>query len=178
MDEHLLEKMLGSEKVFAGKMINLRVDDVQLPDGKKAKREVVEHPGAVAVVPVLPDGRIILVKQYRHPVGEVTWEIPAGKLDQKEAPELCAFRELEEETGYKAKKMRKLTTFFTTPGFTNEVIHLYAAEGLEETAQNTDEDEFIDALEVSRSDAMWMIRSGEIKDAKSIIGILMADQLI
>jgi len=178
MDNHLRETLLDSKSVFTGKMINLRVDNVQLPDGKKAAREVVEHPGAVAVVPILPDGRIILVKQYRHPVGEVTWEVPAGKLDKKEDPEGCAYRELEEETGYKAKKMRKLTAFFTTPGFTNEVIHLYAAQDLEETSQKTDDDEFIDVMEISRADAMWMIRSGEIKDAKTIIGILMADQLI
>ncbi|MEM5769870.1 MAG: NUDIX hydrolase, partial [Bacillota bacterium] len=97
---------------------------------------------------------------------------------KKEDPEGCAYRELEEETGYKAKKMRKLTAFFTTPGFTNEVIHLYAAQDLAETSQKTDDDEFIDVLEVSRADAMWMIRSGEIKDAKSIIGILMAEELI
>ena len=178
MDNHLRETLLDSKSVFKGKMINLRVDNVQLPDGNKAAREVVEHPGAVAVVPVLPDGRIILVKQYRHPVGEVTWEVPAGKLAKKEDPEGCAYRELEEETGYKAKKMRKLTAFFTTPGFTDEIIHLYAAQDLEEASQKTDDDEFIDVLEVSRADAMWMIRSGEIKDAKTIIGILMADQLI
>lgn len=177
MENHLQEKLLDSVPVFTGKMINLRVDSVQLPDGKKGTREVVEHPGAVAVVPVFPDGRIILVKQYRHPVGEITWEIPAGKLESKEDPELCAHRELEEETGFKAGKMRKLSAFFTTPGFTNEVIHLYAAEGLQESSQKTDADEFIDAIEVSRADAMWMIRSGEIKDAKSIIGILMADEL-
>lgn len=174
MDNHLRETLLDSVPVFAGKIINLRLDSVQLPDGNKAKREVVEHPGAVAVVPILPDGSIVLVKQYRHPVGEVTWEIPAGKLESKEAPELCAYRELEEETGYRADTMRKLTAFFTTPGFTNELIHVYAAQGLRATSQNTDADEFIDALAVSRDEALRMIKSGEIKDGKSIIGILMA----
>lgn len=177
MDKHLRETLVDSVPVFTGKVINLRVDSVQLPDGKKATREVVEHPGAVAVVPILADGSIILVKQYRHPVGETTWEIPAGKLDTKEAPDLCAHRELEEETGYQADNIRKLTTFFTTPGFTDEVMHLYVAHDLRKTAQNTDADEFIDVLSISRVDALAMIQSGEIKDAKSIIGILMAGEM-
>lgn len=178
MDNHLREILLDSVPVFTGKVINLRVDSVQLPDGKKATREVVEHPGAVAVVPILTDGSIILVKQYRHPVGETTWEIPAGKLDTKEAPELCAHRELEEETGYQAGKMRKLSVFFTTPGFTDEIMYLYMAENLRKTAQKTDDDEFIDVLSISRADALSMIHRGEIKDAKSIIGILMAGEML
>lgn len=173
MEKHLQETLLDSVPIFAGKIINLRLDSVQLPNGKKTTREVVEHPGAVAVVPVLSNQHIVLVKQYRHPVGEVTWEIPAGKLESKEAPEVCAERELEEETGYRAAEIKKITAFFTAPGFTDEIIHLYIAEGLEQTAQQTDSDEFIDVMTVPHVEALAMVQRGEIKDAKSIIGILM-----
>jgi ADP-ribose pyrophosphatase len=178
MDQHLRETLVDSVPVFDGKMIKLRVDCVQLPNGKKATREVVEHPGAVAVVPVLPDQRIILVKQYRHPVEQITWEIPAGKLEGKENPDICAERELEEETGYKAGELIKLTAFYTAPGFTDEIIHLYIARGLEQTIQNTDADEFIDVMDVSHTEALGMVQRGEIKDAKSIIGILMVKEYI
>lgn len=174
MDKHLRETVLDSVPIFAGKVVKLRVDSVELPNGKKSTREVVEHPGAVAIVPVLPDQQIMLVKQYRHAVGEVTWEIPAGKLEAKEEPALCAERELEEETGYQATELIKTTAFFTAPGFTDEIIHLYIARGLKQTAQQTDPDEFIDVSVVPHSKALEMIQRGEIKDAKSIIGVLMA----
>jgi len=174
MDNHLKETLLDSVPIFAGKFIKLRVDSVVLPNGEKTTREVVEHPGAVAILPVLPDQKIILVKQYRHAAGEVTWEIPAGKLEAKEEPALCAERELEEETGYRTTELIKVTAFFTAPGFTDEVIHLYIAQGLEQTTQKTDHDEFIDVSVVSHAKALEMIKLGVIKDAKSIIGILMA----
>jgi ADP-ribose pyrophosphatase len=176
MDQHLRETLLKRVPVFDGKMIKLRVDHVQLPNGKQATREVVEHPGAVAIIPVLPNHRIILVKQYRHPVEQITWEIPAGKLEGKEEPDICAERELEEETGYKAGELIKLTAFYTAPGFTDEIIHLYVARRLEQTAQNTDADEFIDVMVISHAEALAMVQRGEIKDAKSIIGILMVKE--
>lgn len=178
MDKHLREKLVDSVPVFAGKVLKMRVDTVLLPNGNKSTREVVEHPGAVAIVPVLPDRRVILVKQYRHPVGAVTWEIPAGKLEVKEDPDVCAERELEEETGYRASELIKVTAFFTAPGFTDENIHLYIARGLQETSQQTDHDEFIDVSIVAHSKALEMVKSGEIKDAKSIIGILMAEDYL
>jgi ADP-ribose pyrophosphatase len=174
IDKHLRETLLDSVPIFAGKVIKLRVDSVVLPDGKKSTREVVEHPGAVAIVPVLPDQKIVLVKQYRHPVGEVTWEIPAGKIDAKEEPAVCAQRELEEETGYRTAELIKVTAFFTAPGFTDEIMHLFIARGLKQTAQQTDHDEFIDISVMPHAKALEMIKLGEIKDAKSIIGILMA----
>ena len=120
MSQHLVEEVINITEVFKGKVINLRIDQVLLPDGRNATREVVEHPGAVAVVPVHADGSVILVRQYRHAVGKVLLEIPAGKLDLNEDPDMCAARELEEETGCRALNIKKLAAIFTTPGFSDE----------------------------------------------------------
>ena len=174
MYEDLIEKKVSSEAIFDGVLLHVKRDTVELPNGKEATREWIKHPGASSVIPILPDGRIILVRQYRYPIGEVTLEVPAGKLDAPdEDPLVCAERELSEETGYTAARITKLTTIATTVGFSNEKIHLYAAEGLTPGKQHTDEDEFINVVKVPLEEAVAMTRDGRIVDAKSVISILM-----
>lgn len=173
MDENLREIFLSSERIYDGKMVNLRRDTVRLPNGREASREVVEHPGAVAVVPVLPDGRILLVRQFRHPVGKVLLEIPAGKLDPGEDPDHCASRELEEETGFRAGTLLRKASIFTGPGFTDEVIHLYLARDLERTKMNPDDDEFLEPGAYTPEELRRMIREGTVCDAKTISGYFL-----
>lgn len=168
------EHVLATKKLFEGKIINLRVDTVILPNGREATREVVEHPGAVAIVPILEDGRILLVRQYRHAVGQMMLEIPAGKLDKGELPEECALRELEEEAGYKAGKLRKLVSIYTAPGFSDEIIHLYVADNLVPTSQRLDEDEFLHIEVHGKEEIRNLISKGHICDGKSIAALLMA----
>lgn len=168
----VIEKTMKSEKVYEGRIINVRVDTVELPGKKYCKREIVEHPGAVGVIAITADNEMILVKQFRKPVEGELLEIPAGKLEPLEEPEICAMRELEEETGYTANSMEKLFEFYTTPGFSNEIMHIYMAGNLIEGKINPDEDEYIEIVKVSIDDALEKIRNGEIKDAKTIIAIL------
>ncbi|BAF59510.1 NTP pyrophosphohydrolases [Pelotomaculum thermopropionicum SI] len=171
------EKVLSSEKIYEGKIVNLRVDTVVFPDGRTGTREVVEISEAVAVVPLTDKEELLLVRQYRHPVGKTLLEIPAGKLEPGEDPLDCARRELLEETGYEAGSMTRLFSFFSTPGFTPEELHLFMAGGLVLKEQNLDEDEFIDVVKVPLSRALEMVWNGEICDAKSVIGILAAGSL-
>ena len=177
-DAQFTETMLESRQIFNGKILKVRQDQVLLPNGARTSREVVEHPGAVAVVPVDADGRILLVRQYRYPINQVILEIPAGKLDPGETPEECARRELAEETGYSAGSLKKLSAIFTTPGFSNEVIHLYLAEKLTPTDQKPDEDEFIAAELYSREEVRRMLADGTICDAKSMLGLLLAESCL
>ena len=170
----LAEKTVESKVVYQGKVLSLRLDDVTLPNGKSSKREVVEHAGAVTVVAVTNEQKVLLVKQYRYPVGEVLLELPAGGLNQGEAPLKCAKRELKEETGWEATDWEELPTFYTTPGFTNEKMYLFLAKNLTYTGQNLDEDEFIQVVSVPLDETLNMIQRGEIRDAKSIVGILLA----
>ena len=174
MDEDLIEKKVSSEDIYDGCLLHVKRDTVELPNGKEAVREWIKHPGASSVIPLLPDGRVILVRQYRYPVEKVTLEVPAGKLDAPdEDPLLCARRELAEETGYTAEEITKLTTIATTVGFSNEYIHLYVAEGLVAGEQHTDEDEFINVVKVPLGEAVEMVQDGRIFDAKSVASILM-----
>ena len=177
MDENLKESFVSSVRLYEGKVINLRRDMVQLPNGREASREIVEHPGAIAVVPVLPDGRVVMVRQFRHPVGQVLLEIPAGKLAPGENPDECALRELEEETGYLAGKLDRKASIFTAPGFTDEVIHIYIASELQKTAVNPDEDEFLDIIAYEQQEIKQMIQSGTICDAKTIAGIYLLQEV-
>lgn len=159
-------------KTYEGRSVGFRIDRVRLPNGRPAIREYLNHPGAVAVVPVAKDGRVLMVRQYRYPVGEITWEIPAGKLDPGESPARCVRRELEEETGCKAKRLRRLLTYWPTAAFANEVIHVYAATGLTTGQANPDADEFLDCAPKSLSGLLRDIRRGNIKDSKTIIALL------
>lgn len=170
------EKTMKTSPIYKGKIISLQVDDVRLPDGKDAKREIVKHPGAVAVIPMTDEGKIILVKQYRKALERTLVEIPAGRIEPDEDPMLTATRELEEETGLGTKDIAYLQAFATSPGFADEIIHLYVAKGLYpiENPAAGDEDEFIERLEVTIEEAEKMVASGEIYDAKTAFAILYA----
>lgn len=177
-DADLIEEKVSSEDVFDGNLLHVKKDTVRLPNGNIAYREWIKHPGASAVVPVTPEGRLIFVRQYRYPIQQVTLEIPAGKLDAEgEDPLDCAKRELSEETGYQAEKYTFLTKLATTVGFSNEFIYIYAAEGLTAGRQHPDEDEFINVCTLTMDEAMAKIRSGEICDAKSITAVLLLRDL-
>lgn len=177
-DADLIEEKVSSEDVFDGNLLHVKKDTVCLPNGNIAYREWIKHPGASAVVPVTPEGRLIFVRQYRYPIQQVTLEIPAGKLDAEgEDPLDCARRELSEETGYQAEKYTFLTKLATTVGFSNEFIYIYAAEGLTAGRQHPDEDEFINVCTLTMDEAMAKIRSGEICDAKSVTAVLLLRDL-
>jgi ADP-ribose pyrophosphatase len=178
LSERLFEEKIDSKQIFKGKIVGLYYDNIKLPDGKTATREKVTHPGAVGIVPVTNDNKIILVRQYRYPVEDVTIEIPAGKLDKGESPSKCAQRELEEEVGAVNGKLIHLSTFYTTPGFCNEVLHLYLAIEFRRIGNNLDEDEFLEVIEPEADEAMQWVKNGKIKDSKTIIGILMAKDYI
>jgi len=169
---NLKEKLYRRHKVFSGRAVGFYADEIILPDGKKAVREYMDHPGAVAVLPFIGDEHVVLVRQYRYPVGKITYEIPAGKLDAGEAPVSCVRRELEEETGFRAGRIKKLLSYWPTPAFANELIHIYEARGLRETARNPDDDEFIESKVVSLERALGWIKSGRIRDSKTIIALL------
>jgi ADP-ribose pyrophosphatase len=166
------EKTLETNYLFQGKVVNLRIDRVKLPNGKESVREVVEHAGAVGIVPVSDDNKIILVKQFRKALDQEIIEIPAGKLDPGERPADCAQRELQEEIGFKSGRLEFKFSCYTSPGFSNEIIHIFIARDLQESRIKCDDDEFITTLEVSLQEALHMIKNGMIKDAKSISGIL------
>ena len=177
---NMIEKTINSEYIYKGRILNLRKDTVEIPDshGKTSTREIVEHNGAVAIVAIDKNGRIILEKQYRKPAEDILIEIPAGKIEGDEEPENCAFRELEEETGFIPGSLRHLTTIFTSPGFTTEKIHIFLATELKQGKVNFDEDERIDLIYASPEDAVRMIYNGSIRDAKTIVGILTAKQFL
>ncbi len=170
----MIEKTVSSKTIYKGKVLDLKVDTVRLPNGKTADREVVVHRGAVAVVAVTDNDEIILIKQFRYPTGKVLWEVPAGKIDAGEIPEDCAVRELAEETGFGARQWEHLSTFYTTPGFSDEIMYVYLARDLYIDERKMDDDEFIDMYRVPVKNAVEMVISGEISDAKSIAGILLA----
>jgi ADP-ribose pyrophosphatase len=174
---------ISSRRVYSGKVISVDIDSVRFPNEMVGELEMVRHPGASAVVPFLdsldgPDPRILLIRQYRYAANGYVYEIPAGRLDPGEAPEECAARELREETGYSASGLIRLTTFYTTPGFTDEQIHLFAASGLTEGDAQVEPDEVLDLAPVTLSRAMAMIASGELVDGKSMIGVLFAERFI
>lgn len=167
-----IEKTISTKKIYEGKIINLRIDTIELPDQKYSKREIVEHNGGSAVIPVTADNKIVFVKQYRKAAEDYLIEIPAGKIDTGEDPRDCVIRELKEETGIIAGKIDYLFKFYSTPGFSNEIIHLYAAYDLEFGNPNPDEDEYIDILKIDVDEAIQMIFNGEIIDSKTVSAIL------
>lgn len=169
---------LDSRVLHDGRIVHLSMDTVRFPDGSSGELELVRHSGAAAVVPVLgepgdPDPEIVLVRQFRYAAGGDIFEIPAGRPDGEDEPwEDVALRELEEETGYVAEELRRLTTIYTTPGFTDERIHLFAASGLSRGAVSLDEDEFVEVVPVAASRVLQMIEDGRIIDAKSVAALL------
>ncbi|RME75581.1 MAG: NUDIX hydrolase [Planctomycetota bacterium] len=171
-------KVLESKEVFQGRKIRVCVDKIQNPKGAVGEREIVSHPGAVAMVPLLDDGQILLNRQYRHGAKKNLWEIPAGTLEEGETPLSCAKRELIEETGYQAQKWKKLTCFYPTPGYSNEVIHIYLARELIKIEENpiAHKEESIDNYAFSLEECLAKIQKGAIEDGKTIIGLLLAEK--
>jgi ADP-ribose pyrophosphatase len=159
--------------VHRGRSIVVQVEQAELPDGLRVELDVVRHPGAAAVVPFESDDVVLLIRQYRHAAGGTIWEVPAGKLDG-DAPEVCARKELEEEAGRRAGRLEKLGSILTTPGFSDEVIHLFAAFDLEEVPHRREIDEVMEVVEVPLARALDMIESGELRDAKSALALLHA----
>lgn len=170
---NLEETVKSSEYIYRGRVVNLRVDKVETANGRETTREVVEHRGAVAVVPLLPGNRVVMIHQFRLPAGRVLLEIPAGTLDPGEDPAVCASRELVEETGYSAGRLRHLFSSFLAPGYSSELLHMFVAEDLTECAGRSDPDEVLKLDIVPLNEAVDRILKGEICDAKTICGILM-----
>ncbi len=171
MDD-LSEKTLSSKKIYEGKIINVRLDRVHLPDGKEGCREVVELGGAVAIVP-LCDEEVYFVRQYRTPVEKILLEIPAGRLEPGEEPEECAQRELAEEIGFGSSRLHQLAFFYSSPGFSNETLYLYLAQGLIYRPVPKEEGEFLQVESMPFSKALEKVYRGEIRDGKTIAGLLM-----
>lgn len=172
--------LLSSERRYSGRVISLDVDTVRFPDGSTGQLEMVRHPGAAAVVPLLddwgaPDPRVLLLRQFRHAADGVMWEIPAGRRDPGESPEACAQRELAEETGMVAGRMEPLTSFYTTPGFTDERIHLFLASALTAGAHARESDEFIELVPTAWSAVRRLIAEGEIVDGKTLVALLFVE---
>ncbi|MBF7083080.1 NUDIX hydrolase [Desulfallas sp. Bu1-1] len=172
------EKTISTETIYQGKIISVRKDQVEFPDGRSGAREVVDLASAVAVVAVTDKQEVLLVKQYRYPTGRELLEIPAGKVEPGENPLDCAKRELEEETGYRAVYWRQIGAFFTSPGFCTEKIYLYFAGGLTPHNPKLDPDECIEVHLVPLRDAFQMVKNGDIHDAKTIIGLLTAEKMV
>jgi len=172
-DAHLIETKVSSEQVFDGKLLHVRRDTVRLPDGNLATREYVVHPGAVLIVPVLPDGRLVVERQYRYPVGQVFIEFPAGKLDPGEAEIATAQRELAEEAGYAAAKWTPLGRIHSVVGYSNEAIDFYVAEGLTHVGARLDAGEFLEIVTMSVDEMLAALDRGEVTDAKTVAALLL-----
>jgi ADP-ribose pyrophosphatase len=173
------EAQIDSTNLYRGKIISLDRDTVRFPDGSTAPFDIARHPGASAVVPFLSDPageepQVLLIRQYRYAAGGYIYEIPAGRLDEGEAPVACAARELKEETGCTAEKIEPLTTILTTPGFTDEVIHLFMATGLTHGEASREPDEFVELVMMRLSEALERISTGNITDAKTVLALLFA----
>lgn len=171
--DHLLEKTLVTKEVYKGKIIHLQLEEVELPNGKTCTREIVKHPGAVAIIALTAEKKLVLVRQYRKPLDMVIYEIPAGKLEPGEAPIDCVHRELEEETGYKSDSIKPLQSFYTSPGFADEIVHVYYTDTLVklENSAGLDDDEFLDVIEVDINEAQKLLEENKIYDAKTVYAV-------
>jgi ADP-ribose pyrophosphatase len=172
--------LVSSERLYTGRVVNLDRDSVRFPDGSEGTLEMFRHPGASAVVPFLdepraPDPRVLLIRQFRHAADDFIWEIPAGRLDPGETAATCAHRELEEEAGVTADVLSRLTTFFTTPGFTDERIHLFLAYELKQRKHRREKDEFMEVQTRKWSEVMTMVRNGEVKDGKTLVALMFVE---
>jgi ADP-ribose pyrophosphatase len=177
-DVHLVETRLDGQTLYDGHFLTLKRDTVRLPDGKTATREFVEHPGAVMVLPLLDDGRVLMERQYRYPLGRVMVEFPAGKLDPQEGALACAQRELREETGYRANEFVYLTRIHPVISYSTEFIDLYLARGLTEGERALDDGEFLETIVVEPAILHEWIRRGEVSDVKTIIGAFWLEKIL
>lgn len=171
-DGHLAERLLDGDTVYEGHFLRVRKDRVRLPDGRTAHREYIRHPGAVMVVPLLDDGRLLMERQYRYPMGQVMLEFPAGKLDAGEDPLACGQRELAEETGYRAAEWARAGVLHNAIAYSDEGIHIYFARGLVRGEQRLDEGEFLELVTHTPQELDVMVRRGALTDAKTLIGLL------
>lgn len=172
MKEEFPERTFKTEQIYNGRIIKLRKDTIILPDGRTTAREIVEHPGAVVILAEKKDNKIIFVRQFRKAVEEYLLELPAGTIEPLEKTIDCARRELEEETGYQAEDWQEIYSYFSAPGFCNEKLTFYFAQNLIKTSSHTDQDEFIEIVEVDKEEIINLLKNGKIKDAKSLVGIL------
>ena len=178
-DEHLIETCAASKSVFDGKILHVFVDDINLPNGERGFREYIKHIGAVAVLPLTDDGKVICVRQYRYAVGQVTTEIPAGKLDRPdEDPIKAALRELREETGARCKRLTYLGTYLASPAILDEKINLYLARDLDFGETDPDDDEFIDVVQIPLAEMVDRVMAGEILDGKTQLAVLKVNELL
>ena len=172
--------LISSTRVYSGRVVHLDLDQVRFPDGSTGTLEMFRHPGASAVVPFIDDPadadpRVLLIRQFRHAAEGYIWEVPAGRLDPGERPEACARRELEEETGMVAERLERLTTIYTTPGFTDERIHLFLAHGLTAGRPDREADEFMELNQVRWREVLELIRRGEISDGKTLSCLMFVE---
>ncbi|GAA5415431.1 methanol dehydrogenase activator [Paraliobacillus ryukyuensis] len=173
MGQKFQETTLSTNSIFRGNIIELQIDDVSLPNGKTSTREIVKHPGAVAIMAITENKKIIMVEQYRKPLEKSILEIPAGKLEPGEQPAITAKRELEEETGYTTDQLEYVTSFYTSPGFSDELMYLYFTDQLAPVTESSqlDEDEFVEVKHISLAEADSLIQQQEIHDAKTILAL-------
>ncbi|MEX0846052.1 MAG: NUDIX hydrolase [Balneolaceae bacterium] len=176
MNEHklLVERTLTSEEVFKGKLLHIFYDEVELPDGSASSREWIKHPGACAVVPIYENGDLMMIRQFRYPMGQIFWEVPAGKIDAGEPEDQTAVRELREEAGVLTSDYTYIGHFYPGIGYSDEIIHIYAAWNLQSVPQQVDEDEFVTRQRIPFKEAVDMVHSGEINDGKTVICLLRA----
>lgn len=171
-------KRVSREELYKGKIFTVAEDTIEFPDGSQTKWDVLLHDGAAAIVPVDDDGNIVLVEQYRCVKDGMILEIPAGKLEKDEDPAICAARELEEETGYKARKIQKVGAIYSAVGFSDEVVEIFVASGLEEGTMNLDEDEYVNVKKFTLKEVIDMIINGQIKDSKTISAVFMVKEMV
>lgn len=173
-----MEKTTATKMIYQGKIINLRVDDVELANGSMSKREIVEHPGAVAILAITEENDVFFVRQFRKPIEKELLEIPAGKLDAQEDPADCAVRELGEEVGMKPKTLRQIAFYYSSPGFASEKLYIFLATELEPSDVAKPEDEILEPLKIPYSEALAMARQGRIQDGKTLIALLLVADLM
>jgi len=176
--KELVETTINSKEVYRGKLLHVFYDEAELPDGSVSSREWIKHPGACAIVPIFENGDVMLIDQFRYPAKKLFLEVPAGKIDSGESPDKTAERELLEETGLSAKHLEHIGHLYPAIGYADEIIHIYLATGLTETDENTDDDEFVIKRRIPFSEAVEMVHSGEIDDAKTITCLLRAERYL
>lgn len=172
------ETTVSSDLIYTGKTIQLRVDTVEVPNRGYQKREIIEHKGAVAILAITNENKVVLVKQFRKAVEQVLYELPAGKIEIGETPLDCAYRELKEETGYSAENLKLIHKYYTTPGFSNQMVFIYLAQGIVPGEKSLEEDEFLEVCEIDLDKAYQMVYENEICDSKTVIGLLMSKEII